>query len=563
MGGKPTDCRLSFQEFFGRAVNEKAWGYPAAALLGSIDAQNAMGTASIGGKDSMSGTFEELNVPHTLVSFAVTHDEVENVTSGSFKKAGSNVYLVTVPYSEELAPDFDAFTKNTNVLYNLNASGKIAAMYPVCAGGIAEAVTKMAMGNKVGVTISNVPYSATTAGFRKDGRYSVKDLFTAQYGAIIVEANDGFETTDFVDGTIVKIGETNNSTDIKVEADNVPGMKISIADAEKAWESKLAKVFPPVSGAELQPELPAFAKETHKSLSEVRKNPVFNTTSAKPKILIPVFPGTNCEYDMARAFNLAGGDTKIFVFRNNTPQALAESLEEMQKLLKETQILALAGGFSAGDEPDGSGKFIANVIREQRIADEVMNLLKNRDGLVLGICNGFQALIKTGLVPYGEIKGPSEEMPTLTFNKIGRHISRVVRTRMVSATSPWAMDPSVVDPRVHLVPVSHGEGRIVIDKPFAEKLFANGQIFTQYVDENGNPSIVEPDNPNGSMYAIEGMTSPDGRVLGKMGHSERTVGIDMNGASRDLIKNVAGDPLTNQNENSCQNIFAAGVRYFK
>ncbi|MBQ5645779.1 MAG: phosphoribosylformylglycinamidine synthase subunit PurQ, partial [Treponema sp.] len=554
---------LSFQEFFGRAVNEKAWGYPAAALLGSIDAQNAMGTASIGGKDSMSGTFEELNVPHTLVSFAVTHDEVENVTSGSFKKAGSNVYLVTVPYSEELAPDFDAFTKNTNVLYNLNASGKIAAMYPVCAGGIAEAVTKMAMGNKVGVTISNVPYSATTAGFRKDGRYSVKDLFTAQYGAIIVEANDGFETTDFVDGTIVKIGETNNSTDIKVEADNVPGMKISIADAEKAWESKLAKVFPPVSGAELQPELPAFAKETHKSLSEVRKNPVFNTTSAKPKILIPVFPGTNCEYDMARAFNLAGGDTKIFVFRNNTPQALAESLEEMQKLLKETQILALAGGFSAGDEPDGSGKFIANVIREQRIADEVMNLLKNRDGLVLGICNGFQALIKTGLVPYGEIKGPSEEMPTLTFNKIGRHISRVVRTRMVSATSPWAMDPSVVDPRVHLVPVSHGEGRIVIDKPFAEKLFANGQIFTQYVDENGNPSIVEPDNPNGSMYAIEGMTSPDGRVLGKMGHSERTVGIDMNGASRDLIKNVAGDPLTNQNENSCQNIFAAGVRYFK
>ena len=563
MGGKPTDCRLSFQEFFGRAVNEKAWGYPAAALLGSIDAQNAMGTASIGGKDSMSGTFEELNVPHTLVSFAVTHDEVENVTSGSFKKAGSNVYLVTVPYSEELAPDFDAFTKNTNVLYNLNASGKIAAMYPVCAGGIAEAVTKMAMGNKVGVTISNVPYSATTAGFRKDGRYSVKDLFTAQYGAIIVEANDGFETTDFVDGTIVKIGETNNSTDIKVEADNVPGMKISIADAEKAWESKLAKVFPPVSGAELQPELPAFAKETHKSLSEVRKNPVFNTTSAKPKILIPVFPGTNCEYDMARAFNLAGGDTKIFVFRNNTPQALAESLEEMQKLLKETQILALAGGFSAGDEPDGSGKFIANVIREQRIADEVMNLLKNRDGLVLGICNGFQALIKTGLVPYGEIKGPSEEMPTLTFNKIGRHISRVVRTRVVSATSPWAMDPSVVDPRVHLVPVSHGEGRIVIDKPFAEKLFANGQIFTQYVDENGNPSIVEPDNPNGSMYAIEGMTSPDGRVLGKMGHSERTVGIDMNGASRDLIKNVAGDPLTNQNENSCQNIFAAGVRYFK
>lgn len=266
---------------------------------------------------------------------------------------------------------------------------------------------------------------------------------------------------------------------------------------------------------------------------------------------------------MARAFNLAGAQTKILVFANNTPQALKESLEALQKELKETQILALAGGFSAGDEPDGSGKFIANVLREGHISEEVMNLLKKRNGLVLGICNGFQALIKTGLVPYGEIKSPSADMPTLTFNKIGRHISRVVRTRMVSALSPWAQDESVLDSRLHLVPVSHGEGRIVIEKSFAEKLFKNGQIFTQYADENANPSITEPDNPNGSLFAIEGMTSPDGHVLGKMGHSERTVGTDKNGASLDLIKNIAGNPLTNPTENSCQNIFKAGVRYFK
>ena len=255
--------------------------------------------------------------------------------------------------------------------------------------------------------------------------------------------------------------------------------------------------------------------------------------------------------------------TKILVFRNNTPQALGESLDELAKALKKAQILALSGGFSAGDEPDGSGKYIANVLRESRVADQIMNLLKKRDGLVLGICNGFQALIKTGLVPYGEIREPSAEMPTLTFNTIGRHISRVVRTRMTSAMSPWAKNASVIDQRIHLVPVSHGEGRIIINPRLAKELFNKGQIFSQYVDEKGNPSIIEPDNPNGSMYAIEGMTSPDGHVLGKMGHSERTIGNDLNGASADLLKNVTGNPLTNNFENSCQNIFAAGVSYFK
>ena len=563
MGGKPSECRLSFQEFFGRAVNEKTWGYPAAALLGSIDAQNAMGTASIGGKDSMSGTFEDINVPHTLVSFAVTSDDVKNITSGSFKKEGSNVYLVTVPYSKELAPDFETFTSNSNTLYELNSNKKILAMYPVCAGGIAEAVTKMAMGNRIGIKIENIPFSATKVGFATNLTPSLDDLFTPLYGSIIVESDSELDERAFIDGTIFKLGKTIPEQKIQISVKQFEETQISLSEAEKSWEQRLSEVFPPVSNAPVQEELPDFAKEIHSSLAESKKNSVFANPTTKPKVLIPVFPGTNCEYDMARAFNLAGAQTKILVFANNTPQALKDSLEALQKELKETQILALAGGFSAGDEPDGSGKFIANVLREGHISEEVMNLLKKRNGLVLGICNGFQALIKTGLVPYGEIKSPSADMPTLTFNKIGRHISRVVRTRMVSALSPWAQDESVLDSRLHLVPVSHGEGRIVIEKSFAEKLFKNGQIFTQYADENGNPSITEPDNPNGSLFAIEGMTSPDGHVLGKMGHSERTVGTDKNGASLDLIKNIAGNPLTNPTENSCQNIFKAGVRYFK
>ena len=563
MGGKPSDCRLSFQEFFGRAVSEKTWGYPAAALLGSIDAQTAMGCASIGGKDSMSGTFEEINVPHTLVSFAVTHGEVQNVTSGSFKKAGDNVYLVTVPYSAELAPDFDTFTKNTNALYELNKAGKIAAMYPVCAGGIAEAITKMAMGNRIGIKIDNVPYSATASGFRQDGRYSEKDLFTPLYGSIIVEAASDFDTGVFVPGTVSQLGATVSEPALTVEVNNIPGAKITLKEAESAWESTLSSVFPPVSGAEVQPELPEFAKSVHPSLSAIRKNPVFNPIKAKPRVVIPVFPGTNCEYDIARAFNLAGADTNILVLSNKTPQMLEDSLAAFEKELKSAQILALAGGFSAGDEPDGSAKFIANCLREGRVSSRIMELLKKRDGLVLGICNGFQALVKTGLAMYGEFRDMQDDMPTLTFNRIGRHISRVVRTRLVSAASPWALDPSVIDPRLHLVPVSHGEGRFVVSSELAEKLFANGQVFSQYVDEFGVPAVAEPDNPNGSAYAIEGITSPDGRVLGKMGHSERTVGIDANGASRDLIKNIAGDPLANENENSCENVFAAGVRYFK
>ena len=556
MGGKTDTCRLTFQEFFGRAVTEKTWGYPAAALLGSIDAQLAMGTGSIGGKDSMSGTFENLNVPHTLVSFAVNVDDVKNVVSGSFKKAGSKVFLVSVPYSAELVPDFEVFKKNTAALYKLNSQKKINTMYPICAGGIAEALSKMSLGNKIGVSLDTIPLSCTAASGIKEA--DVSDLFTPLYGSILVESDFDLDSEkDFAEGTVSKIGETVCEPSIELE-----DVKISLDEIESAWESKLEKVFPPVSGAELQPPLPSFALKEHESLEEARKKSSsfeYSAGKAKPKVVIPVFPGTNCEYDMARAFNLNGGETKIVVFRNRTPKDLAESLDLFKAEIDKAQILAFAGGFSAGDEPDGSGKYIANVIREHRIADSIMELLKKRDGLVLGICNGFQALIKTGLVPYGEIKEPSADMPTLTYNKIGRHISRVVRTRMVSAKSPWAQDFSVLNSKIHLIPISHGEGRIVISEELAKKLFENGQVFTQYVDENGIPSITEPDNPNGSLFAIEGLTSPDGRVLGKMGHNERTMGTDNGGSSIDLIKNIAG---MDSNESSCQNIFAAGIRYF-
>ena len=552
IGGKARTSRLSFQEFFGRATSDKRWGYPTAALLGSVDAQIESGCASIGGKDSMSGTFENIDVPHTLVSFAVTHDEAKNVVSGSFKAAGNNIYMVSVPYSKELAPDYDTFLANSDVIYDLNKAGKISAMYPVGPGGIAEAVTKMAMGNMIGAEI--------------DGS-NARDLFLPTYGNIIVETKEDLSKSAFKDGTVTLLGKTIADRSIKVLNAKLgnkvnPCVEIALEDLVNTWEDKLKNVFPRVSGAALQTELPEWATSVHKSLSDIRKAPAFVEPKSHPKVLIPVFPGTNCEFDMARAFNLAGANTKILVLRNKNPDMLKDSLEELAKELKDAQILALAGGFSAGDEPDGSAKFIANVLKAGNISEEVMNLLKKRNGLVLGICNGFQALVKTGLAVYGDIRDMESDMPTLTYNRIGRHISRIVRTRVVSAATPWALHPSVVDGRNHLIAISHGEGRFVVDPATAEKLFKSGQVFSQYVDEFGRPAIAEPDNPNGSAFAIEGIISPDGHVLGKMGHNERGVGMEANGASLDLFKNVGGNPLTNESESTTENIFAAGVAYF-
>ena len=560
MGGDASKCRLSFQEFFGRCVDDKTWGYPAAALLGSIDAQLAMGTGSIGGKDSMSGTFEKINVPHTLVSFAVTTEDVRNVTSGSFKKSDDNIYMVMTPYSAESIPDWEAFKKNAAALYKQNREGKIRAMYPVGPGGIAEAVSKMAMGNRIGARIDNFPQAVTRMGVGLANETGPDDLFIPVYGSIIVEA-DHLDPADFETGTLVKLGVTVDSEDITLFTDIVPNVTISLKEIEQAWESTLAKVFPPVSSS-ATPEMPDFALGEHESLAPARKSFSPKYAQTKPRVIIPVFPGTNCEYDMARAFSLNGAEPKILVFRNRTPEQLSESLDQFRKEIDAAQILAFSGGFSMGDEPDGSAKYIANVIRESRISDAIMELLKTRKGLVLGICNGFQALIKTGLVPFGEIREPSSELPTLTFNKVGRHISRIARTRLVSATSPWALSRSVLDPRIHLVPISHGEGRVIMSEDLARRFFATGQVFSQYVDRGGAPATSEPDNPNGSLFAIEGLTSPDGLVLGKMGHSERTVGTDTGGASRDLIKNVAGDPIKNELENSAENIFLAGVSYF-
>ena len=527
MGGNPQKARLTFQEFFGRAVDEKSWGKPTAALLGALDAQKASGCASIGGKDSMSGTFEHLNVPNTLVSFAVATDDVKNITSGAFKAAGHKVYLVDVPRGDNLAPDFEAFKGIADKIYALNSEGKISAMYPVLAGGIAEAVSKMALGNRIGVELSSIEEN---------------ELFASRFASFIVETAETFDFARLIGQTIAD------------KCVKVAGTCIALSDIEKSWESKLASVFPPVSSAEKGAELPDWAKKEHSSLTEARKNGfTYKTQTTKPRVVIPVFPGTNCEFDMARAFRLSGAEPEIVVLRNRTPEDLASSLDALKAALDKTQILALAGGFSAGDEPDGSGKFIANVLREKRIADAVMSLLKKRDGLVLGICNGFQALIKTGLVPYGEIRDISEDMPTLTFNTIGRHISRVARTRVVSAATPWAADKSVIEPKSHLIPISHGEGRIIIKEDLAKELFERGQVFSQYVNENAEPVMSEPDNPNGSMYAIEGLISPDGRVLGKMGHNERCMG-----SSGELLKNIT----TDKDSSIVQNIFAAGVRYF-
>lgn len=576
MGGKAENCRLSFQEFFGRAVDEKTWGYPCAALLGALDAQIKTGCAAIGGKDSMSGSFEDINVPHTLVSFAVITESERNVQSGSFKHSGNGVYLVTVPYSAQLAPDWSTFMQNSKVLHRLNEEGKVCAMYPVGAGGVAEAVTKMAFGNGIGVKINKGVAAATRAGL-ESGTHgpSAADLFVPQYGAIVVEAAGEIAKTDissFVAGTVTKIGETtaNKAIEVNAELDGEhTACVIELCEAEAAWEATLSKVYPTTSEAGKTDEaLPPYALLTHKSLDEARciavpesaeggemraahRTKTFSSPSAKPVVVIPVFPGTNCEYDMERAFLLSGADVRTVVFTNRSTSDIEESLDSLCREVGGANILALAGGFSAGDEPDGSGKFIANVLRSPRVAEKVMELLQKRDGLVLGICNGFQALIKTGLVPYGEIKEMKEDMPTLTNNRIGRHVSRMVRTRLVSAISPWAQEMSVLDAKVHIIPVSHGEGRVIMPMAVAKELFDKGQVFTQYVDEEGKPTMLEPHNPNGSVCAIEGLTSADGRVLGKMGHSERTIGGG-------LLKNIP----CGEGESLIQDIFTSGVRYF-
>lgn len=518
-GGNYESVRLTFQEYFEKlGTDSSKWGKPFAALIGAFQAQMRMGTAAIGGKDSMSGTFMDLTVPPTLVSFAVDVSEVDNIISPEFKKAGNKVVYLPVKRDKYDLPDYDYIKEMFKLVSSLIKKGICISAHTVRTGGIAEALSKMSFGNYIGINLRN--------------EIETEELFKPEYGSFVLELNNA-KVIDFMGIDAVILGETIPEPVIKVN-----DVEISIKDMVNAWQKPLEKVFPT------------------KTKTEFEESPIINTFVlpekkfpsigiAKPKVFIPVFPGTNCEYDSAKAFIKAGADVQTIVVNNLSVQALEETIVKMENAIKQSQIVMFPGGFSAGDEPDGSGKFIAATFRNPRIKEAVMDLLNNRDGLMLGICNGFQALIKLGLVPYGEIRDIDENSPTLTFNNIGRHVSCLVDTKIVSNKSPWLWGVEPDD--IHTIPVSHGEGRFVAPKYVIENLIANGQVATQYVDNSGNATYDIRYNPNGSMMAIEGITSPDGRILGKMGHSERI--------GKGLYKNVSG--------NKDQKIFESGVKYFK
>ncbi len=506
------DVYLTFQEYFERTKNNpERWGKPMAALLGSVKAQLELGIAAIGGKDSMSGTFENIDVPPTLVSFAIAPMDAKNIVTPEFKKAGDKVYLIAPEYTENKLPDFASLREVFERVHAIAASGKASAIYTVDAGGIAEGVMKMSFGNRI--------------GFKADAIDACK-LFALNYGAFIIEASSD------IDGEL--IGYTTD--DGKITIGNA---SVAVADLSDAWEDTLERVFPTKVASVKAEKVEAFtcterAKAHHAD------------SFARPRVVIPVFPGTNCEYDTMRRFEAAGAKADIFVLRNLDAKALGDAVDEFVKLIDNAQLFMIPGGFSGGDEPDGSGKFITAVLRNPRVKEAITRLLDERDGLALGICNGFQALVKSGLLPYGRIMDEMRaDCPTLTFNSIGRHQSMMVRTRIASNKSPWLAGVNAGD--IHSIPISHGEGRFWASEELIRELAANGQIATQYVDMDGNPTMDIRYNPNGSMFAIEGILSPDGRILGKMGHSERI--------GRNIAVNIEGD--------KDQLIFESGVKYFK
>lgn len=520
LGGRADTIRMTFQEYFESLGRDAAkWGKPFSALLGALWAQHQFEIPAIGGKDSMSGTFMDMTVPPTLTAFAVDVMKADNAISPEFKYIGNKVYYVESPRNEFEMPDFAYLKKAYSKISQMIAEKKVFAASSVRMGGVAAAITKMCLGNNI--------------GFKFKANMKKTDLFRADYGGIILEVADNVDVTETLKGiNYIELGETTAVTSIVCGS-----AVITLAEALKAYTNPLEKIFPTKIKLDKKP----VNEFLYNSGNRIKKQ----ITVAKPKIFIPVFPGTNCEYDSARAFERAGGDPHTLVIRNLTPSAVEESVEAIVKGIKESQIVMLPGGFSGGDEPDGSGKFIAAMFRNPRIKDAVHELLQKRDGLMLGICNGFQALIKLGLVPYGEIRDLTDNSPTLTHNQIGRHVSCMVRTKVVSNLSPWFNNVKVGD--IFTIPVSHGEGRFVADKAVVGKLRINGQIATQYVGSTGAPSAEIPFNPNGSVNAIEGITSPDGRVLGKMGHSERIGGC--------VAKNVPGK--------QDQQIFEAGVAYYK
>ena len=516
-GGDFHKIRLTFQEYFRRlGTDPKRWGEPMAALLGAYDVQMKLGLPSIGGKDSMSGTFNDIDVPPTLCSFAVDVDHLPNVVSPELKQAGNVLVKFTMKKDEYDLPDYAQVMAMYDKITEMIHSGLIQSAYAIGFGGICEAVSKMAFGNGLGVVV--------------DDGLTIDDLFAKEYGSIIAEVPaDRLEdiTTEYT--KIALVTEQPNFV--------IGSEKITMKEALEAWTGTLESVFATRSDVE--------QKELEDNVFDAGKVYTAANKIAKPKVFIPVFPGTNCEYDTTKAFEQAGAQVKTVVFKNMTESQIVESVNAFEQAIKESQILMFSGGFSAGDEPDGSAKFIASIFRNPKIMDAVHELLQKRDGLALGICNGFQALIKLGLVPYGEICGQKEDSPTLTYNTINRHISKMVYTKVVSNKSPWLAQAEVG--KTYVSPASHGEGRFVAPKDWIDKLFANGQVATQYADFNGNVSMDEEWNVNGSYAAIEGITSPDGRCFGKMAHAERrdnAVAINIYG-EQDL------------------KIFESGVAYFK
>ncbi len=521
-GGDHTRIRFTFQEFFRKlGYDPKRWGEPLVALLGAYDAQVKLGLPSIGGKDSMSGSFNDIDVPPTLVSFAVDIARSKDIISTELKKAGNVIVKFNIQKDEYELPEYSQVLTLYSQITKLMREGSIKSAFALGFGGVAEAVSKMSFGNKLGVKLSD--------------QLSREELFLPGYGEIIAEMPEAtvdiLQKAGFTGEEYSILGTVTEDQEISYQE-----VCIQIEEALAAWTGTLEKVYPTrsqVAKAKLETKL-FDAKQIYTAKNRI----------AKPKVFIPVFPGTNCEYDTWLAFQKAGAEVETIVFRNLSAEHILDSVAAFTEGIQGAQILMFPGGFSAGDEPDGSGKFIATAFRNERIKEAVSDLLNHRDGLVLGICNGFQALIKLGLLPYGEITPQKEDSPTLSTNHIGRHISKSVYTKVVTNKSPWLMKAELGG--IYSIPASHGEGRFVANDEWIKKLFANGQVATQYVDLEGNPTMDEDYNPNGSYYAIEGITSPDGRVLGKMTHSERI------GSS--VAMNIIGE----QN----QHIFESGVSYF-
>lgn len=518
-GGDYENVKLTFQEYFERLGKDKEkWGKPFSALIGALYAQLKLGVAAIGGKDSMSGTFKDMNVPPTLVSFAVDIAKVENIISPEFKEIGNNIIILNTKYDEYNLPIFEELTKNYKKINNLIKAGKVKAISTIGIGGIGAAISKMALGNYIGAEID----------FNEN-------LFEYNYGSFILEISQNVNINEeFKEYNMQILGKTTNKEIISINKE-----EIALSEIQKAWFEPLENIFPTKFYEEFK------SIETDVKEFKINNKAIPNLSIAKPRVFIPVFPGTNCEYDTKKAFEKAGAIPEILVIKNLNANYIKESMVQMVDAIKKSQIIMIPGGFSAGDEPDGSGKFIASVFRNPKVKEAVMDMLKNRDGLMLGICNGFQALIKLGLVPYGEIRDIDETSPTLTYNTIGRHISCLANTKIVSNKSPWLWNNNVGD--IHKIAFSHGEGRFVANEDMLKTLIENGQIATQYVDDKGSPTYDIKFNPNGSYLAIEGITSPDGKILGKMGHSERI--------GNGLYKNIPG--------NKDQKLFEAGVSYFK